>query len=110
MDNNAYLVMVYEHHRGWDIIDAQSTLALGQDAFEHHQDEARKKMGFVGGNGAWSSRGPYAGLGSHFPSRLLKVLSANSVGGLGSNHWSHIALVELIIQGTVLDKIVEATA
>lgn len=107
--SNAYLVMVYEQHKGWSVIDAQSTITLGQRAFKHHQDGARKKMGFVGRSGAWSSRGHCVSLGPQFPGRILKVLSANSVGGVDGNNWNRIALVELIIQGTVLDQIVEAT-
>ena len=45
---NTYLVMVYVHHTGWRIIDAAATLALGERAFEHHQNEGRMKMGYFG--------------------------------------------------------------
>jgi len=102
--------MAYVHHIGWRVVDAQATLTLGQRAFEHHQDVARQKMGFVSRKGAWKPVGHYVSLGSEFPGRLLEVLSANSVGGVGGNQWSSIALVELEVQGTVLDKIVEAVS
>ena len=102
--------MVYEHHIGWQIIDAAATLALGERAFEHHQNEGRMKMGYFGSSAAWAPAGRYSSLGPHFPGRLIKVLSAKSVGGIDGNHWSNIALVELNVQGTVLDRIVEATS
>ena len=105
-----FLIMVIRHS-SWEIIDAWVTETLALASVERHKSEAARKMGFTGSAGGWRPGHPsYMGFGSGFPGRCLKLWSANYVGGLSGNHWSYISVVELEVQGTALNQIVEATS
>jgi hypothetical protein len=43
----------------------------------------------------------------YFPGRFVKTWSANSVGGIGGNPWSAIAVAELDVEDDVLDRLAE---
>lgn len=43
----------------------------------------------------------------HFPGRFIRTWSANSVGGIGGNPWSAIAVAELDVEDDVLDRLAE---
>lgn len=109
--NGPYLIMGVANCE-WNIIAAWMTKDLAITDAARIRTEAEKKMGMVGTTRwkPWKVGGPGAGyrVGSDFPGRVLKIWSANSVGGIDGNKWSYIAVVELEVQGTVLDKIVEA--
>jgi len=112
-----YLVMGYGFSK-WSIIGAYLTENLAVAGAEEIKAAAAKKMGTS--LKSWSKWKPWkpwktvaharSCLGKDFPGKGVLAWSANSVGGTGGNEWSDIMVAELEVQGTVLDRIVEATS
>ena len=112
--NGPYLIMVMANGE-WSVIGAWATKALAMTDVDVKKAAAAKKMGMrATPTTKWKpwkvSRGGYRSIGYNFPGRLVRLWSANSVGGVPGNNWSYIAVVELFVDGTILDKIVEAVS
>ena len=114
-----FLVMGMIHNE-WRVIGAWVTKGLAMaDADKIRWDSmgARDQRNSKNPPSKWRfwveksvNQGGYKSLGLRFPGRLVKIWSANSIGGAKGNQWSYIGVVALVVQGTVLDKIVEATS
>lgn len=114
--SGTFLVMGNAHN-SWLVIGAWATKDLAvTDADKIRRDSMRPHDKKIAKNPPtkwrfWKEKkvtqGGYTSLGTKFPGRLVRLWSANSVGGVDGNIWSYIAVVELEVQGTVLDKIVE---
>jgi hypothetical protein len=115
--SNPFLVMGYAN-TSWVVISAWATkdLAVTEldrirwDVMTDHDRKNAKNPPTMWR--FWEEKKPgYKSIGKNFPGRALKFWGANSIGGsIGKNPWLWLAVVELIVQGTVLDKIVEATS
>jgi len=112
-----YLVMGHSYST-WRVIGAWVTKDLAIAEAEKIKAAAIKKMGARFHSGSrWKPWKPWktvayahSSLGGEFPGKAISAWSANSVGGTGGNEWTDIMVVELEVQGTVLDRIVEATS
>lgn len=111
--NGPYLVMATEYGK-WHVIEAWATKSLAHLAANRIMADATKKMG-VKETHRWKGWKPWkpwghqntVSFGKKFPGKLINAWSANSVGGDGGNQWTNIAVIELVVSGTVLDHIAE---
>lgn len=113
MSGGPYLIL--GHKDGWKIIDAWVTEDLAVEALERLKlsvmsPHDRKNM--ASPKSPWrfwvkKSNNGHRGLSgaNKMPVKWLHCWSANSVGGINGNPWLYLCVVELIVQGTVLDHL-----
>lgn len=105
MAEPVYLLMAYRPQLdGWSTLRACSTLTGAMRAAEallsRRFDSAFK--GLANWSASLSIKPPQL-----FPGRFIKAWSARSVGGIGGNPWSCIAVAELTVEDDVLERLAE---
>jgi hypothetical protein len=115
--NGPYLIFGLTIPGGWELLSAWNSEALAVVELE------RLKLSVMSAHDRKNAKSPptkwrfwekksHRGYGgaNKMPVKWLDVWGANSTGGIGGNPWSNLAVAELTVQGTVLDKLVEATS
>lgn len=110
-----YLVIGIDDH--WRIVSAWATKALALAELDRIRLSVMKPHDRkIAANPPtkwrfWEQASPPWNHGTkRLPVEFISTWKANSVGGIDGNPWSYLAVAELIVQGTVLDEIVEATS
>lgn len=108
MPNAVYMVMGNQTHDGWSVLRVigSRTVALGaarelMDKYDTHKSRGSKTWSFwTGGRAVYPPR--------DFPGKFVESWTANSVGGLGGNPWSEVAVAEVFVEDAILDQLAEA--